>query len=103
MYRANNPTDREKLAPVRADTRINVLKTAHENVQQYRKLKWKTNEYLEIRLEIRMLSDMDEVYYSTGQAARELGITQAKIRTLCETEAIEATCTAGGQWRIAKE
>jgi len=23
---------------------------------------------------------MDDVYYSTGQAARELGITQAKVR-----------------------
>ena len=46
---------------------------------------------------------MDDVYYSTGQAARELGITQAKVRILCETEAIDSTRTAGGQRRIARE
>jgi excisionase family DNA binding protein len=46
---------------------------------------------------------MDEVYYSTGQAARELGVTQARVRALCESESIEATCTAGGQWRISRK
>jgi len=44
---------------------------------------------------------MDDVYYSTGQTARELGVTQAKVRALCESGAIESTCTAGGQRRIS--
>src|SRR5580658_9261136 len=45
----------------------------------------------------------DDVYFSTGQAARELRITQAKVRALCESEAIDSICTDGGQYRISKE
>src|ERR1700689_4254091 len=46
---------------------------------------------------------MDDVYYSTGQAARELGVTQARVRALCGSEVIDATCTAGGQFRISRD
>jgi hypothetical protein len=46
---------------------------------------------------------MADVYFSTGQAARELGITQAKARALCESEAIDSVCTDGGQYRISKD
>jgi excisionase family DNA binding protein len=46
---------------------------------------------------------MADVYFSTGQAARELGITQAKVRALCESEAIDSVCTPGGQYRISKD
>lgn len=42
------------------------------------------------------------MYYSTGQAARELGVTQGRIRALCESEVIESTSTPGGQLRIPK-
>jgi excisionase family DNA binding protein len=45
----------------------------------------------------------DEVYFSTGQAARELRITQAKVRALCESEAIDSVSTDGGQYRISKD
>jgi excisionase family DNA binding protein len=45
----------------------------------------------------------DDVYFSTGQAARELRITQAKVRALCESEAIDSICTNGGQYRISKD
>lgn len=45
----------------------------------------------------------EEVYYSSGQAARELGVTQAKIRALCESEVIDSTLTAGGQYRIRRD
>jgi excisionase family DNA binding protein len=43
------------------------------------------------------------LFYSSGQAARELGTTQTRIRALCESRAIEATSTPGGQWRVARE
>ncbi len=46
---------------------------------------------------------MDDVYYSTGQAAHELGVSQAKIRMLCETGAIDSTSTTGGQYRISRD
>jgi len=39
-------------------------------------------------------------YFSTGQAARELGISTLKVRILCVTEAIKAEATGGGQWRV---
>lgn len=44
---------------------------------------------------------MNAVYYSTGQAARELGVTQAHVRTLYDGGLIGAETTPGGQWRIA--
>ena len=41
------------------------------------------------------------MYFSTGQTARELGVTQARIRALCHAEAIPAEVTEGGQFRIS--
>jgi excisionase family DNA binding protein len=46
---------------------------------------------------------MADTFFSTGQAARELGVTQAKVRTLCESEAIDSVCTSGGQYRISRD
>jgi hypothetical protein len=46
---------------------------------------------------------MADAYFSTGQAARELGITQTKMRALCESEAIDSICTPGGQFRISED
>jgi excisionase family DNA binding protein len=46
---------------------------------------------------------MPTLYYSSGQAARELGVTPNQIRTLCESGSIKATRTPGGQWRIPQE
>ena len=45
----------------------------------------------------------DEVYFSTGQAARRLKVTQAKLRALCESGAIESILTPGGQHRISRD
>jgi excisionase family DNA binding protein len=45
---------------------------------------------------------MGEMFYSTGQAARELGITQARARLLCQNGQITAKITDGGQFRIPK-
>jgi excisionase family DNA binding protein len=44
---------------------------------------------------------MPPLFYSTGQVARQLGTTPATIRTLCETGAIAAETTPGGQWRVS--
>src|SRR6516165_9369252 len=46
---------------------------------------------------------MEPLFYSTGQAARELGITQARVRDLCRNGAIQAEMTDGGQFRIPRE
>jgi excisionase family DNA binding protein len=46
---------------------------------------------------------MEHLFYSTGQAARELGITQARVRDLCRSGAIQAEMTDGGQFRIPRE
>jgi excisionase family DNA binding protein len=46
---------------------------------------------------------MKGLFFSTGQAARELGVSAAKIRTLCASGAIESTCTTGGQFRVSQE
>jgi hypothetical protein len=43
---------------------------------------------------------MEPLFYSTGQAARELGTSLALIRILCETRAIAAETTPGGHWRL---
>lgn len=43
------------------------------------------------------------MFYSTGQAARELGIAQARLRALCQAKAIPAEITEGGQFRISKQ
>ena len=45
---------------------------------------------------------MGEMFYSTGQVARELGVTQARMRTLCQKGLIAAEITDGGQFRISK-
>ena len=42
------------------------------------------------------------LYFTTGQAARELGTTQAHIPGLCQSGAIEAETTPGGQWRVSQ-
>ena len=46
---------------------------------------------------------MGPLFYSTGQAARELGITQARLRDLCRNSVIRAEMTPGGQFRIPRE
>jgi excisionase family DNA binding protein len=43
---------------------------------------------------------MEQLFYSTGQVARQLGITLAAVRLLCENAVIAAQTTAGGQWRV---
>ncbi len=43
---------------------------------------------------------MERLYYSTGQVARQLGVTLPTVRTLCENHVIVAQTTPGGQWRV---
>ena len=43
---------------------------------------------------------MEQLFYSTGQVARQLGITLATVRLLCENSVIAAETTPGGQWRV---
>src|SRR6266852_9784419 len=43
---------------------------------------------------------MQPLYYSTGQAARQLGTTLAAIRVLCENRVVAAETTPGGHWRV---
>ena len=45
----------------------------------------------------------DALFYSTGQTARELGTTQARVRALYQAKAIPAEVTEGGQLRIPAE
>jgi hypothetical protein len=45
---------------------------------------------------------MADLFFSTGQAARELHATQDRIRALCQAEAIACELTAGGQFRIPR-
>jgi excisionase family DNA binding protein len=40
---------------------------------------------------------MQQLFYSTGQVARQLGITLATVRFLCENGVIAAETTPGGQ------
>jgi excisionase family DNA binding protein len=40
------------------------------------------------------------LYFTTGQAAHQLGASQAQIRALCESGAVESESTRGGQYRI---
>jgi hypothetical protein len=40
------------------------------------------------------------LYFTTGQAAHQLSASQAQIRALCESGAVESESTAGGQYRI---
>jgi excisionase family DNA binding protein len=44
---------------------------------------------------------MERLFYSTGQAARQLGTTLAAIRVLCENRVIAAETTPGGHWRVS--
>jgi excisionase family DNA binding protein len=46
---------------------------------------------------------MPSYFFSTGKAARELGVPQSTIRALCSGGAIAAQTTPGGQWRIPQE
>ena len=39
-------------------------------------------------------------FFSTGQAAQELGTSIPKVRALCETGMIHAEVTSGNQWRV---
>ena len=43
---------------------------------------------------------MGRLFFSSGQAARELGASQSLILALCESGAVETETTPGGQWRI---
>ena len=43
---------------------------------------------------------MPPLFYSTGQAARQLGTTLAAIRVLCENRVVAAETTPGGHWRV---
>src|ERR1017187_5552247 len=43
---------------------------------------------------------MERLFYSTGQAARQLGTTLAVIRLLCENRVIAAETTPGGHLRV---
>ena len=43
------------------------------------------------------------LYYSSGEAARLLGISQAQLRALCEAKSVTASMTSGGQWRVPYE
>lgn len=43
------------------------------------------------------------MFFTSGQAARQLGISQDAIRSLCQTGAISAEMTPGGQWRVPVE
>lgn len=42
----------------------------------------------------------NSLYFTTGQAAQQLNASQAQIRALCESGAIEVETTPGGQYRI---
>jgi hypothetical protein len=43
---------------------------------------------------------MERGFYSTGQVARQLGTTPARVRSLCENGVVAAETTPGGQWRV---
>ena len=43
------------------------------------------------------------LYYSSGEAARLLAISQAQLRALCEAKSVTASMTSGGQWRVPYE
>jgi excisionase family DNA binding protein len=43
---------------------------------------------------------MEQLFYSIGQVARQLGTTLATVRLLCENRVIRAETTPGGQWRV---
>lgn len=45
---------------------------------------------------------MSDLFFSTGQASRELGISPSQIRALCATGGIEAQSSPGGHYRIPK-
>jgi excisionase family DNA binding protein len=43
---------------------------------------------------------MGDLFYSSGQAAQQLGVSQQHVRALCESRVVASEMTAGGQWRI---
>jgi excisionase family DNA binding protein len=44
---------------------------------------------------------MGDLFYSSGQAAHQLGVSQAHIRALCESGTVKSEMTPGRQWRIS--
>jgi len=44
-----------------------------------------------------------KLYLSTGKAARALEVSADSVRRMCETGAIQAELTQGGQWRVPAE
>jgi len=46
---------------------------------------------------------MDDLYFRSGEAARELGVTQGKIRALCASGAIRSKCSPGGHYYVPKD
>jgi excisionase family DNA binding protein len=58
---------------------------------------------LKFRMESRSFWSMNDLYLSTGKAARALGVNADSIRRLCEAGAIQAVVTPGGQWRVPTE
>ncbi len=43
-----------------------------------------------------------DLFYTTGQAARELGVSPATVRALCAGGVIDCQSTRGGQYRVPK-
>jgi excisionase family DNA binding protein len=48
------------------------------------------------------MSTDDQLYYTTSQAAAELGTSQQRILDLCKADAIQAELTPGGHFRIPR-
>ena len=47
-----------------------------------------------------MVEHVERLFYSTGQVASQLGVSQSTVRLLCETGAIQSQSTPGGQLRV---
>jgi len=58
---------------------------------------------LKIHPKNRMVGGMGTMFFTSGQAARQLAVSQDAIRSLCQTGAISAEMTPGGQWRVPVE
>lgn len=56
-------------------------------------------EYLRIKEGGMSVSDL---FFTTGQAGRELAVSMATIRSLCATGAIQSQSTPGGQYRLSR-
>jgi len=60
----------------------------------------KTVQLLEKPCKFRIVLNMADLFFSTGGAARALGVTPDAIRRLCDSGAVEAQRTPGGQLRL---